>query len=108
MGLETRKDDWSTNFRVAFNTSEGGATLYNKTYLTQDRMYCGFVNAFQVIAKSWIHSAFQLGYKDNDGNEYFLRANAGKKFDTVNPVHYLQDITADYVYKYNSLNNLGI
>jgi len=60
------------------------------------------------MAKSWIHSALQLSYKDIDGNEYFLRANAGKKFDPINPVHYLQDITADYIYKYDPLNNLGI
>ncbi len=108
IGLETKKDDWSTNFRVAFNPAEGGATLYNKTYFNQDRVCVGIVNAFQIMAKSWIHSALQLGYKDVDGNEYFLRANAGKKFDPINPVHYLQDVTANYIHKYDPLNNLGI
>lgn len=108
VGLETKKDDWTTNFRVAFKPVELGATIYNKTSVTQNKLSFGFINAFQVIANTWNHSALQVGWQDNDGNDYFVRANAGKKYDPVNPLNYLQDITANYIYKYNPSNNLGV
>lgn len=108
VGLETKKDDWTNNFRVAFKPVELGATIYSKTSFTQNKLTFCCINAFQLISNTWNHYALQVGWQDNNGNDYFLRANAGKKYDPVNLLNCLQDITADYIYKYNANNNLGV
>lgn len=81
LGLEIAHNDWSTNFRAGYKPSELGVTIYNKSSYARNGWNFGFLNAFQLTgAKSWVHSALQVAYKDANGNDYYVRANAGKKY----------------------------
>jgi len=50
----------------------------------------------------------QVGWQDESGSDFYLRANAGKLYEKVNPANYLSNVTADYIYKYNQNNTLGV
>lgn len=80
VGVEIKKDDWSTNFRLACKPVDLGLYLYNKTFFTQNKISFGFVNVFQAITNDWIHSGLQVGWQDNAGNDFYIRANAGKNY----------------------------
>jgi hypothetical protein len=82
--------------------------LYNKTTYTHNKFNLGAVNVFQAFTNAWIHSSLQFGWQDSNGNDYYLRANAGKKYEKINPLHYLNNLTANYIYKLNANNNLGV
>jgi hypothetical protein len=65
------------------------------------------VNVFQPFTNEWLHSAFQIGWQNKSGNDFYLRGNAGKKYIKAKPINYLNDIVFDYIHKYNPNNNLG-
>ncbi len=106
--MEVRDKDWANNFRIAFKPVDLGVTLYHKLLLTQNTVKLEFVNVFQAIAKNWIYSAFQASWQDDYGHDYCLRANAGKKFEKLNPANYITNVTANYIYKFDLFNNLGV
>lgn len=80
VGLEIRGEHWSTNHRLSITPFQITADLYNKTTYTYDKFSLGTVNVFQALTNAWIHSAFQLGWQDNSGNDYYLRANANAEY----------------------------
>lgn len=109
LGLEVAKNEWSTNFRAGYKPSELGVTVYNKSSYARNGWNFGFLNAFQLTgAKNWVQSALQVAYKDASGNDYFVRANAGKKYEVVNPNNYLKNLTFDYIYNYTPSTRLGV
>lgn len=100
VGLEAAKDNWKTNIRATCNLNDKAITLYNKTYVTQDSWKVGLINAYELSKKQWNHSAIQIS-KEQDCCDVYLRANAGKKHAPVHPTHYIEELVADYIYKYS-------
>jgi hypothetical protein len=108
LGVETTKDDWSSNLRIAVKPSEHNATVYSKKSYSKDSWSFGTVNAFQLFKNTWNYSALQLGWQDKCGNSYYLRANAGSKFGKIDPSNFIKDVTADFIYKYSPNTNFGL
>ena len=100
-----KKDNWSTNFRLAGKPVELGLYIYNKTYFTQNKFSFGLVNVFQPFTNDWLHFALQFGWKDNNNNDFYVRTNTGKKLDKVKSIN---EAFLNYIYKCDSNNNLGV
>lgn len=108
VGLETSQDKWSSNWRLCLKPYQHqGITLYNKTAVTKDKWKFWFVNAFEPVHKIWVNSALQVAHQCGD-SEYFLRANTGKKYNRIQPINLISDMTFDYIYNYNANNKLGL
>ena len=110
-GLETSRNNWVCNVRAAFQPSTHGVTLYHKIAYSQDKWRFWAVNAANAVKKDWIMSAFQVAY-NNKCCSWYLRANANKNWGSIKPKEVakdlLSDVTADYIYKYNDNNQLGV
>lgn len=65
------------------------------------------MNAFEPIQKTWVNSALQIAHQCG-ASEYFLRANTGKKYNSIKPINLISDVTLDYIYSYNDKTKLGV
>ena len=107
--IHTQNKDLIFNWRLRYNQGENGLAVYNKTSYTQSKWNLGFVNAFDVFGKAWNQSSLQLGWKsDNPKNLYYLRLNAGKKYERVNPANFLNAITFDFVHRLTDNSKLAV
>lgn len=109
IGVETQNKDLVFNWRLRYNQGENGLAIYKKTSYTQQKWNVGLVNVFDVFGKAWINSAIQLGWKsDNPKNLYYLRLNAGKKYERVNPANFLNAVTFDFIHKLTDNSKLAV
>jgi hypothetical protein len=58
--------------------------LYNKTNLTTGSWKLGFINALNVSKKAWSYSGLQAAYKNERGDDFYLRTNGGNGYEKVN------------------------
>lgn len=109
LGVDTIAKEWQTNFRFKFNHADNGLNLYNKTNFSQDKWSFGIVNSFDIFNRTWNHSALQLTWRCGDSsNLYYLRTNAGKKYERVDAKNFLQSVTFDLVHKLTDNTRLAL
>jgi hypothetical protein len=82
--------------------------VYNKTARTSGQWSYGAVNAYNVFDRTWNHSALQLGWTDQSGNNYFLRASGSKKYEAVDLRRFLEEVTFNFVHKYSPATRFGV
>lgn len=108
IGGEIQKADTIFNSRLRWNSDENDLTFYEKITYTQPKWSVGFVNANNVFTKEWKYSAAQLSWRLEDPNtQYYLRVQAGNKFEKVNPWNFLSGISFDVVHSLNPNTKLA-
>ncbi len=101
------KNQLAFNLRLRLSSGENGLSLYNRFKYTEDKWSFATVNSFNVFRQFWNYSSSQVGVKVNDDTQVFLRFNGGKKYENVKVFNFLNELTFDTIYKYNSGNRFG-
>jgi hypothetical protein len=110
IGVETQNKDFIINWRLKFNQSENALTLYKKSSYTENKWNLNLVNAFDVNGRTWNHSAAQVAWRcDSTPNSlYYVRLNAGKKYERVQLANFLNNVTFDFVHKLTANTRLAV
>jgi hypothetical protein len=109
IGVEVQNKDLTTDWRLKYVHADNGLNLYNKSTYSQEKWKLGVVNSFDIFNRSWNHSALQLGWQcESKAHQYYIRTNAGKKYEQVNPKNFLQSVTFDVIHKINDSNRLAL
>ena len=101
VGMENKYQGQTMNWRLRLRIDEPSIVIYKKVEGTSGQHSYGFVNVFDILKSTWRYSAFQLGWTDHLANHCYLRSKSGNKFDRADLKSFLQNVSMDYIHRYD-------